>query len=414
MGRISTGSYDFTCRKGIHGIRWRDTSTGKRTEVSLRTTDLEEARRVAPQVFAERVTGVVKEGASNFIEHPAKPLKELIAKWIADIASELGDDTDKTYTTYGKHWLKQMKLLGDVRSASIGNYQRARLNQVLKGTVELELSAMRRFFKWLKEQEYIRTVPEFPELGAKVMGTNFKVRRRTKPTVVFSSEEMEQVIEAAPVLSQRKVRGRRFPVRARFIVARDTGLRPKTIDSLEGRDLIVSKGVLCLHIRKEIDKNRWDRVIDITPRVRAVLQSIKPENPTDVFFGHHEWGKLFYKAVLEALGPDVADRMTPYDLKHGLVTEMFDAGAPETGIQFQVGTVSAIRRYSHPNREAGGEALRKVFGGRAGDEPSGDHGEQPKTSQSAYKAVKSYQKPNSKNTGKTDTSVRKKTRRKAS
>jgi site-specific recombinase XerD len=411
MGSISTGSYDFTCRHGgIHGIRWKDAHTGKRREVSLRTTDIDEARRIAPQVFAAHVTGGTKENATNFIEHPSKPLKELIAKWIAEIASELGKDTDKTYTTYGKHWLKHMKLLGDVRSSSIGNYQRARLKVVLRGTVELELSALRRFFKWMKEQEYIRGVPEFPELGAKVLGTNFAVRRRTKPTVVFSSDEMERIIERSPEWSKRKVRGSKFPVRARFIVARDSGLRPTTIDGLKGKDLMVSG----LHIRPENDKNRWERVVDVTPRARAAMESVMPEDPEALIFGQHEWGKVFYPIVLEALGPEVADRMTPYDLKHGLVTEMFDAGAPETGIQFQVGTVSAIRRYSHPNRKAGEEALRKVFGGRAGDKASGDHGGQPKTRLSVVKAVKSYLKPNSKNVGKVATLGRRKARRRAS
>lgn len=376
MGRISTGSYDFVCRKGIHGIRWKDTVTGKRPEVSLRTTDIEEARRIAPQVYAERVTGVVKEGASNFIEHPSKSLKELIASWITDIKPELGEKTDETYVMYGKHWLKHMKLLGDVRSATIGNYQRARLKVVLRKTVELELSAMRRFFKWLKEQEYIRALPEFPDLGAKVLGTNFAVRRRRTPTVVFSPDEMERVIEACPEWSERKVRGRKFPIRARFIVARDTGLRPRTIDALKGKDLIVSG----LHIRPEIDKNRWERVVAVTPRVRAALESVMPADPEELFFGKHEWTKVFFKVVLQALGPAAADRMTPYDLKHGLITEMFDAGAPETGIQFQVGTVSAIRRYSHPNRKAGEEALEKAFGGRAGDRASGHHRRKHKTS----------------------------------
>lgn len=405
MGRFSSGSYDFTCRRGVYGIRWRK-ENGKRVEVSLRTKDIVEARRIAPQVYADHVSGATRDNASNFLAHPATPIKELIAEWIVAIKPELGEKTDETYTTYGKHWLKHIKLLGDVKSASIGNYQRARLKVVLAGTVKLELSALRRFFKWLKEQEYIRDVPEFPELGAKVLGTNYSVRRRAKPVITFSPEEMEKIIACAPEWSKRKVRGRRFPIRAWFIVARDTGLRHTTINGLQGRDLIVSG----LHIRPENDKNRWERVIDITDRVRTALGAVMPEDPKDVFFGKHEWGKQFYKIVLEALGPEAADRMTPYDLKHGLVTQMFDAGAPETGIQFQVGTVSAIRRYAHPNRKAGEDALRKAFGGRAGDEANGVHGEQPKTSRTVLKVVKSYTKQESKNPGKSATPTRKKAR----
>lgn len=393
MGRVAKG-WSFTNRRGVHGIRWRD-ENGKRKEVSLGTKDIVEAKRLAPIVYSNHVNGVDAGTGNNCKVDPATKLKELIAKWIVAIKPELGEKTDETYIIYGKHWLKHMKVLADVRSASIGNYQRARLSVVLAGTVKLELSAMRRFFKWLKEQEYIRAVPEFPEIGAKVLGTNFAVRRRTKPMVVFSPDEMEKIIACAPEWSKRKVRGRKFPVRAWFIVARDTGLRHVTIDGLQGRDLIVSG----LHIRPENDKNRWERVIDITDRVRAALEAIMPEDPADVFFGKHEWGKLFYNIALEALGPETADRMTPYDLKHGLVTQMFDAGAPETGIQFQVGTVSAIRRYAHPNRKAGEDALRKAFGGRAGDMATGGQREQPKTSPPVLKVVKSYTKPKSKNTG---------------
>lgn len=384
MGRVSTGSYEFTCRRGVHGIRWREES-GKRTEVSLRTKDIEEARRLAPIVYSERVLGTPKEGVTNFIVSPSAKVIELIALWIAAIEPELGRGTDDTYTTYGKHWLKHFKLLGDVKSATVGNYQRARLKEVLKGTVELELSALRRFFGWLKEQEYIRTVPEFPKIGKKVTGTNFKVRRRTTPTVVFSPEQMDRVINAMPVWSEKKRNGRHFPVRGWFIVARELGLRPITINNLTGRDITLSG----IHVRTKNDKNRMGRVVPWTPASKEALEGLVPENLDDLVFGRHEWGYFFYKAVLKVLGPEMADQMTVYDLKHGLVTELFDAGAPETGIQFLTGTKSAIRRYSHPTRSAAEEAIAARFGGRAGDRAPGGHGEQRKTSRSAIKSVKS-------------------------
>lgn len=396
MGRVATGSYEFTCRRGVHGIRWKVPGTKRRPEVSLRTRDIVEARRIAPQVYAAHVTGATKDGGtSNFLADPTTSAKELIATWIASVKTQLGRNTDKTYIIYGKHWLKHIKVLGDVRSAKVGDYMRARLDVVLADTVKLELSALRRFFKWLREQEYIRAVPEFPEMGDKTTGTRYAVRRRAKPTEVFTPEQMDQIIEAMPEWSQKKVRGRLFPIRARFVIARLTGLRPITLDHITGRDLTVSG----LHVRDENDKNRWGRVVPLTPRARAALESVMPEDPDELIFGGHEWDRPFEAAVLKVLGPDMADRMTPYDVKHGFVTEMFDAGVPETGIQFLTGTVSAIRQYSHPTRRAGEEALRMVFGGQSGDKPSGGHGEQLKTSPTVIKAGKSYQKPQSKNPG---------------
>ena len=370
MGRVSTGSYDFTCRRGVYGIRWRQ-ENGRRKEVSLRTEDIKEAQRLAPQVYADHVSGATKEWGTLCLSHPATKLDELIAEWIVAIQPELGKRTDETYTTYGKHWLKHMKFLGDIKSAKIGDYQRARLKVVLRDTVDLELSAMRRFFKWLKEREHIKALPEFPEIGDRVTGTHFKVRRRRRPTEVMSPAQMDAVIEAMPVWSERKVRGDYFPVRPRFIVARETGLRPTTIDGLLARDLTVSG----LHIRKENDKNRWERVVPLTPAAREALESVLPKDPDAIIFGHHEWDLVFYRAALKALGPELADKMAPYDLKHGLVTELFDRGAPETGIQFLTGTISAIRRYSHPTRSAAEEAI----GGRTGDKATGGQRKKQKT-----------------------------------
>jgi|ERR1044071_510863 integrase len=403
MGRVAKG-WGFTCRRGVYGIRWRqEDPENPRPEVSLGTKDINEAKRLAPIVYAERVSGVDKNPENNCKADPAIKLKELIAKWIVAIKPELGVKTDETYIIYGNHWLKHLKFLADVRPAKVGDYQRARLNVVKAGTVRLELSAMRRFFKWLKEQEYIKTVPEFPELGRKVLGTNYAVPRRKTPVTVFSPEEMDKIIDGMDQWSKRKVHGKRFPVQSRFVVARETGLRPTTIDGLLGKDLIVSG----LHIRKENDKNRWERVVPLTDRARKALESVLPEDPDAPIFGTHEWGKVFYPYVVKALGQSAADRMTPYDLKHGLVTELFDSGAPETGIQFLTGTKSAIRRYSHPTRSAAEAAI----GGRAGDKAVGGQREQLKRSLSVVKADISYTKPKSKNTVISEVSERRKTRK---
>jgi integrase len=402
MGRVSTGAYDFTCRRGVHGIRWRETS-GKRTEVSLGTKDIDEARRLAPIVYAERVGGSKKEGGSNFRVSQSTKIKDLLAEWIAKIAgSEASLKTCDTYVTYGKHWLKHMKVLGDLREKTLDDYKSARLKVVIADTVRLELSALRRFCRWLKAQERIFELPEFPEIGDKVTGTRYKIRRRRKPTIVFSPEQMEKTIAKLPEWSERKVKGKHFPVRGFFEVCRWTGLRPTTVEQLRGRDVIVSG----LHIRPEADKNRWERVVPLVPQARKALDDAMPENLDDLIFGDHEWDRLFERAVFEALGADMADRMTTYDLKHGLVTQLFDRGASETGIQFLTGTTAAIRVYSHPTRSAAEEAI----GGLSGDTGPGGHRGTHKTSRSVSSTGKPYVKQKSENTGLFQGATRKKTR----
>lgn len=362
MGRVAEG-WKLVCRKGIYGIRWTN-EPGKfprRPEVSLRTTDPVEAARLAPTVYAEHVSGAKDDGTedTNHRVSPTTRLKELIAEWLDAIQVQLGRGTGDTYVIYGNHWLKHMKTLGDLRPAKIDEYQNARLKSVLHVTLDAEVSALRRFCKWLKVREYIRRVPEFPKVSDSAVGTKYHKRRREKPTEVLSPEQMDAVIESMDPWSKRKVKGRLFPVKARFEFARETGLRPITIDGLIGRDLTVSG----LNIRVENDKNRWGRVVPLTPRARAALESVLPEDPDQLIFGHHEWDVIFYKHAVQVLGVELADKMAPYDLKHGLVTELFDEGYSETGIQFLTGTKSSIRRYSHPTRRAAEEVIR----GRSGD-----------------------------------------------
>ncbi len=404
MGRHAKTGYRFKCRRGVYGIAFT-ASNGAPREISLRTRDSEEAKRIAPTVYAENILEVPKEGASNFIASPTTDLIGLVADWIVAVSSELGRDTDKTYITYGRHWKKHFKFLGDIRPATVGNYQRARLTEVIRDTVQLELYALRRFFKWLKEQEYIRAVPEFPELAKKATGTR-KPGRRRKPTLVLSAEQMDAIIEAAPVWSEKKRKGKYFPVRPWFIVARETGLRPITINNLKGSDVTIAG----LHVREENDKNVWGRVVPLTPAARKALELAKPESPDDLVFGKHEWNFFFYKAALKALGPEVADHVSKYDLKHGLVTELFDAGASETGIQFLTGTTSAIRRYSHPTRTAAEDALAVRFRGHSGDVGTRAQRPQRKTSQIRTQSAKPYTNQTRKNTGVFAVATRKKTR----
>lgn len=404
MGRHAKGGYRFKCRRGVYGIAFTATNGAPR-EVSLRTRDIEEAKRIAPTVYAEHVLEVRKEGASNFLVSPTTDLVGLVADWIVAIGSELGRDTDKTYITYGRHWKKHFKVLGDVKTSTVGNYQRDRLKEVIRDTVKLETYALRRFFKWLKEQEYLVKVPEFPEIAKKATGTR-KPGRRVKPMLVLSVQQMEAIIEAIPLVSDNKVKGKNFPVRPWFIVARETGLRPVTIDNLIGRDVTVTG----IHIRPENDKNRMERVIPYTPASKEALELVKPKDPNELVFGKHEWNYFFHKAALKALGPEIADRISKYDLKHGLVTELFDAGAPETGIQFLTGTVSAIRRYSHPTRTAAEEAIAARFRGHSGDVGTLIHLGQPKTGHSVAQSIKEGTTQKPKNAGKTGGALRKKTR----
>src|SRR5690606_23305886 len=185
---------------------------------------------------------------------------------------------------------------------------------------------------------------------------------RSKPTVDLSPAEIEAVIARLPEWSRSRD-GQRFAIRARFEFAYETGLRPATIHKLLWRDVTVAG----LHIRPEVDKNRWERVIPLTPRARAALERVGGGDPGALIFGRHDYRHPFRAAAVAVLGPERGRRVNPYDLKHGRVTHLLDGGASVNGVRFLTGTRVALDRYSLPSRRAADAAIASSIGGHSGD-----------------------------------------------
>jgi len=357
MGRTAEG-WKLVWRRGIGCVRFRH--KGKRHEISTLQREPVAATEVAARIYADFVSGRVKRATTGALIHPATPIDELCANWIADIMPELGDGTDSTYETYARHWTKHFKTIGEVGTASIGDYQRKRLGEVQRSTIIKERSGLLRFLEWLVEKEMLSEVPPFPKLAKKATGTRHK-QARLAPQVELSPEEIELVLAALPELSLRSRNGRRFPVKARFEFAYETGLRPETLDKVLARDITVSG----LHMRAELDKNRWERVIPLSNRARAAVKSLGTRMPADPLFGAHDYRAVFRKACVQALGEERGSLVTPYDLKHARVTHLFEDGASIPGIKFLTGTDVALDRYIRPSRRAAEAAI----GGHSGDGP---------------------------------------------
>lgn len=299
----------------------------------------------------------MRRAASGALVHPSTPLDEVCADWIVAIKPELGAGTDRTYEVYAGHWVAHFETIGGVTTARIGDYQRRRLGSVQRTTVVKERSALLRFLTWCMEQEVLRDVPDFPRLPKKASGKRHKQARR-KPSVELAPAEADAILAALPEWSRTR-EGERFPIRARFEFAYETGLRPATLDKLVGRDVSVGG----LHIRPEVDKNRWERVVPLTARARDALKRLGPVGRAEPLFGEHDYRAPFRAACVAALGDERGKLVTPYDLKHGRVTHLLDAGAPVMGIRYLTGTNVALDRYAHPTRRAAEAAI----GGHMGD-----------------------------------------------
>src|SRR3954465_12348028 len=149
----------------------------------------------------------------------------------------------------------------------------ARLRQVQGVTVRKELSALRQFLNWCVEVGELASAPTVPSVSKRSPGTTYAKRRRVS-AIELSPEECEAIIAALPEWSASK-RVSLFPIRARFLVAYETGLRPETIDLL-ATPTHYRKGSATITLSSGLDKNRFGREVPLSARARVSLDSVSP------------------------------------------------------------------------------------------------------------------------------------------
>jgi len=348
MARRAEG-WKLVLRGDIYRVRF--TYEGKRYEITTGERDPGKAAVVAARIYADVVAGRVTVSLSGALVHPTTKVAEVCADWLAAIESELGRNTGVTYLVYAKHWSKFFETMGGINTGTISNYARERLKHVQRPTVIKEQSALGRFLTWCFEQGIVRSVPVINPPPKKAMGKRHPQGR--KGPTPLTTEQVEAILAQLPERSRTRDR-KAILVRPRFVFAFETALRPEMIDQLEERDLTA----FGLHIRAEVDKNRWDRTVPLSERAAEALRAGITGNPTARIFGEHDLRVTFRKAAKAALGVADGKRVTPYDLKHARVTAWRSAGRDPLGIQFLTGVIEAIEEYMHPNRTAAERVLR--------------------------------------------------------
>ena len=270
-------------------------------------------------------------------------LDVLFAEWLVAYRADHDDRTAETYELYARaHFLPAFPSLSRIHSATIAEYARARLGKVLRKTVYKELGALRVFLRWCVERGLLDAVPEFPELAARATGVRAGPQRETPPEL-----EAHQVEAALAALPERSVHG--WPVRARFVVAYETGLRPSTLDALSVPEHWRPERPGELRLATAIDKVRYGRVVPLTARAVEALRSTGVK--LGLVFGRHD-----YRAHLERAGAaaGLPGALCSYDLRHARGTHWADAGGNLPGIAHLLGhrLVSTTSKYVHPSRRA--------------------------------------------------------------
>lgn len=346
-------------RGDTYSVRFRVGS--ERFEIATGARDLVGATRRAEAIYADAIAGRLKE-RTRFRLAADTPLEEVAALWLADMEAEVDAETVGLWKSYVRaHWRQHFGRLVDLTESNMAAYGRARLRAVLAVTARKELSALRRFVRWLAEQEHVSAPPVVPSLAKGAIGTRFEKRRRGQPTEI-SAEEARAIVAALPERSRKHG----HIVRARFVVAYETALRPATLDALSVPEHY-RRGADALRIAAEIDKARYGRQVPLSPAARAALDAVCPER--GLLFGRHDHRDQLERAARRVLDETRAATFTAYDLRHCRLTELAETGNV-TGAAYLAGhrRISTTAIYARPNRAAATRLLESL-GAIAGGKP---------------------------------------------
>lgn len=327
-------------------------------------TDRGRAEEKKPQIYSEIISGKRKrvERASS----DSTPIEDVLAEWLEAIEVELERESYTMAKCYAAKFTEHFVTLGQaLDEGMIGDYRRLRLRKVKRVTVLKELSGLRQFLSWCKEQGKIERVPNVEAPAKNVTGTADRMRAHKAKATKITPEEAMVIIENMPEWSQRARRGRiRHRVQDHFIVAWETGLRPVTVERLRVPEHY-RKGASELFVTKEIDKSRFERQVPLTSRAREALDRSSPR--VGFIFGRHDYRAALKKAIelavkTKRLSADRAKIISIYDFRHGRTTDLVSNTKNLAAVAYLVGHrhVSTTSKYVEAPKEGAAQVLREL------------------------------------------------------
>lgn len=321
-------------RPGVSGNYTVIFTWGKREiERSTGTADPERAAIAAAQIYAREVSRpvVAKPAAPT---GPGLELEGAVARWLSTLIPTHDPSTVACYADYAEsHWLPFFEGLHRVTDEGCDSYMRFRLTRVQATTARKELSALRGFVKWASSPRVALVPPcTVPPVPARATGKTYEKRRRAK-AIPMTPAEVRAIIRDLPEWSTSK-KVPPFPVKARFEVAYETGLRPELLDLLSVPEHY-RRGATHIAIPPELDKAREARRVPLSPAARKALDRVCPE--AGLIFGAHDYRPRLRAAATAALPPERAELFCGAHLRSARITHWLDAGAPLTGVMRLVG-----------------------------------------------------------------------------
>lgn len=357
MGRPSSG-WKLRPSRGPGRVRtvrfWID---GVEFERSTGASDPIEAAKEAARIYADAVQRNASKRKRPTGVGP--DLEDLIAAWILAISATHDPGTVYTWGEIyaNKHWMDHFGASHHLNDAMCSEYMLARLRVVQGETVRKELSALRQFLEWAHSAGYIPEKVKVPSVPKRTLGTRYEKRRRSA-AIEISPEETEAIIAALPEWSESK-KVAPFPIRARFIVAYETSLRPAALDALEA-GVHYSIGNRSIMLTPSLDKNRMGREVPLTERARAALDSVCPKE--GLIFGKHDYRNQLRKAVVDALPKDRADLFNGAHLRSAAITHWLERTSNLAAAQYMAGhkRTDTTARYVRPSLRAALSMLQEL------------------------------------------------------
>jgi hypothetical protein len=319
------------------------------------------------------------------VSKKAKKLRKMFAAWIDSLRQTHAAPTLDTWECYvGTHYLPFFVDTDGLTRKRVAAYIRERLAVVTVATVKKERTALRGFIEWalvaeeLDPPDWADERPNDPSLldgwaidvvnalvpriPKRARGVAFKQRRRVA-SFDLEPGQVQALIEALPEWSTSKRVGP-FPVRARFIVAYETALRPSTLDRLQ-----VPKhyriGADRLELSADTDKARYARPVPLSARARQVLDELLKgygDGFAGLIFGKHDYRQHLKAAAAKALPPQLAEKFAGTHLRAHRITHLLEKGANLLGTQWLAGhkQIATTSRYAKPSFRAALDSLGAV------------------------------------------------------
>lgn len=363
MGRHAEGPKLYRDpRTGIWFVRF----THEKHRYCITTSEADRGRAEArkPTIYAETIRG------KRRVRHgPDAPLTPVLADWLAAVETQLADIV--MAKSYARRFAEAFVTLGGITEASVADYRRGRLREVKRVTVLKELSALRTFLAWCKEQGKLTDPPIVEPPAKNVTGTADASRPHKAKATKITQAEADAIIKRLPVLAARARRGPdRHRVRDFYVVAWETALRPATIGRLRVPEHY-RRGARELFVPKEIDKARFERGLPLTQKARAALDRSTTVSGNGLIFGNHDYRVPFKQALAAAVKagailPERAAIISEYDFRHGRTTHLANGTTNLAAVQYLVGHrhASTTAKYIEAAKESAAEVLKGSEKGR--------------------------------------------------